>query len=277
MSLSALLLTYPAIDPVLFELGPLAIRWYSLAYIVGVVLGWWYVARLNDRTSSAGGARVLTDKILEDLVVWAVLGVILGGRLGYVLFYQLDYYLANPLEILQIWHGGMSFHGGLLGVLASLGIYCRRQRLRYLQVMDLVAPAVPIGLGLGRIANFINGELYGREGDVPWAMVFPGAGEVARHPSQLYEAGLEGLVLFIVLHWVVTRTPALKYTGRISGLFLVGYAVARGISEFFREPDAYLGYFSFGTTMGQLLCLPMLLVGIVLMWRSKKVSKGKVR
>jgi phosphatidylglycerol:prolipoprotein diacylglycerol transferase len=256
------LLPYPEIDPVIFELGPLAIRWYALAYIVGLILGWRYVLVLNRRR-----ARLLQDRQVDDLLVWMTLGVILGGRLGYVLFYNAPYYLEQPLAALYVWQGGMSFHGGLLGVAAAMILYARRYAVSLPRLGDLVIPAVPVGLFFGRLANFINAELYGRASDAPWAMVFPtDPGRLARHPSQLYEAALEGLLLALVLAWLAWRTGALQRPGLASGVFLAGYALARGLAELFREPDAQLGFLWGGATMGQLLSLPMLLAGLALVW-----------
>ena len=260
-------LIFPQIDPVALELGPLVIRWYALAYIVGLVLGW----RLCRRLTKASPAEKLTPEVFDDFVVWATLGVLLGGRLGYVLFYNFGYFAQNPLEILQVWQGGMAFHGGLLGVIAALVLFAAKRKLPLFALSDLVAAAAPVGLFFGRIANFINGELYGRASDLPWAMVFPGGGPQPRHPSQLYEAALEGVVLFIVL-MVMIRSGALKRPGVISGLFLAGYGLSRAIVEFFREPDAHIGFLAAGITMGQLLSLPMIIAGLGLAlwaWRRR--------
>ncbi len=262
-----LLIDYPQIDPVLFEIGPLAIRWYALAYIVGLILGWRYCVWLASKPPLAL-ARVLFD----DFLVWAIVGVLLGGRLGYVLFYKPLFYLGNPLQIPMIWEGGMSFHGGMIGVILALYFYTRRRNVPFFPMMDVVAVAGPIGLFFGRIANFINGELYGRATDVSWAMIFPNdPSQTPRHPSQLYEAALEGLVLFVVLHVAARSAGArLKY-GWLSGMFLVGYSLSRIFVEFFRQPDAQLGYLAGAVTMGQLLSLPMLALGIWLMARAKPV------
>ncbi len=249
---------FPNINPVAIHLGPLAIRWYALAYVVGILLGQFYVAWLDKRRA----APLLTAKARDDLVLYAVLGIILGGRIGYVLFYNLRYYLENPDDMLQVWHGGMSFHGGLLGVLIAFYFFARRYKISWLALMDLLAAATPIGLFFGRLANFVNGELYGRPTAKSWGMIFPSGGPVPRHPSQLYEAGLEGLVLFVVLFLVATRTRAMDYRGIVGGVFLAGYGMARFVIEFFREPDIQLGTFMFGLSMGQLLCLPMIAVGL---------------
>lgn len=254
------MLTYPHIDPVLLEIGPLAIRWYSLSYLAGILIGWRYLLKLDTD-------KLMSARLREDIVLWAVCGVVLGGRIGYVLFYNGGYFLQNPLEALKIWEGGMSFHGGMLGVIVAFYLMCRVHKISYWQLMDRVACVTPIGLFLGRIANFINGELYGRAAspDFPLAMVFPQDPEqLPRHPSQLYEAALEGLVLFLLLNLVFHYTNARRYPAVLSGLFLAGYAVARSLAEAFREPDAHLGFILGQVTMGQVLCLPMLAVGITL-------------
>ena len=255
---------YPVIDPVLVAVGPFPIRWYALAYVAGIVLGWYYMKRLCAADRLWGGLPHPTPASVDDLVVYVALGIVLGGRLGYVLFYNFDYYLHNPLEIVAAWKGGMAFHGGLAGTLLGIWLFARRVKVPVLSVVDGVAAVVPIGLFLGRIANFIKPELWGRETDVPWAMVFPGAGDMPRHPSQLYEAGLEGLALFVVLA-VAIRLGALRRPGLSSGLFAVGYALARITCEFFRQPDAQLGFLFGGATMGMLLSLPLLLVGFALL------------
>lgn len=255
----ALALTFPSIDPVAIEIGPFAVRWYALAYIAGILLGWRYAIHLAARPPV-----FMSREAIDDFIVWVTLGIILGGRLGYVLFYKPMHYLANPLEALYVWQGGMSFHGGLIGVLAAIWLFARRRRIPVLALGDLVAAVTPIGLFFGRVANFINGELYGRASDVSWAMVFPGGGPLPRHPSQLYEAFLEGIVLFCVLAYFARRPGWGDRPGRVGGLFLVGYAMARIISEGFREPDAHLGFLFGGATMGQLLSLPMLLLGLYL-------------
>lgn len=249
-------LTFPNIDPIAISLGPLAIRWYSLAYIGGLLLAWWYCRWLTTRPP-----REVSAEAFDDFLLWATLGIILGGRLGYVLFYKPGFYLANPQEILMVWQGGMSFHGGLLGVAVAEIVFARRRGIALLALTDIVAVAAPIGLFLGRIANFVNGELFGRPSEVPWAMVFPHGGPLARHPSQLYEAALEGLVLFLVLY-VLVRLGGLERRGMLTGVFLIGYALARMLVELFREPDAYLGFLAGGVTMGQVLSLPLLLAGL---------------
>lgn len=261
-------LTFPAIDPVLLHIGPLAIRWYALAYVAGILLGWLYVRALARRSDAAGAFALLAKEAVDDMVVYAILGIMLGGRLGYVLFYKPLYFLEHPLEILQLWHGGMSFHGGMLGFIAAFALYSRRYRISFWPVMDLMACATPIGLFFGRIANFINGELYGRPSDVPWAMIFPGSDGVPRHPSQLYEAGLEGIALFFLLFVLVRLFRASARPGLLSGMFLLGYSTARTVAELFREPDAHLGFIAGHITMGQLLSAPMWLLGAFLVARA---------
>lgn len=249
---------------VLLQVGPFALRWYALAYIAALVLGWRIMRRLV-RLPPAVATELQTD----DFLTWATLGVVLGGRLGYVLFYQPAFYLAHPLQALAVWEGGMSFHGGALGVIVATAIYAWRNRLPVLGFADRLVVVVPIGLALGRLANFANGELWGRvapEG-LPWAMAFAGAGPELRHPSQLYQAGLEGVLLFALL-WALSRREAVRARfGTLSGVFLVGYAVARSTGELFRQPDAFLGFLYAGATMGQLLSLPMLLAGLWLLLR----------
>lgn len=256
---------FPAIDPVAIAIGPVAIRWYALAYITGLLLGWRYCLRLADRAPGLVGRRDI-----DDFLIWATLGVILGGRLGYVLFYQPEYYIGRPLEAFAIWHGGMSFHGGAIGVMIAILLFTRLRGVPVFAFSDIVCAAVPIGLFFGRIANFINGELYGRVTDVPWGIVFPGAGPLPRHPSQLYEAAAEGLLLFLLL-FAAERAGARYRPGQITGMFLAGYAVARMSGELFRQPDPFLGYLMFGTTMGQLLSLPLLVAGLVLIvWARRR-------
>ena len=257
------MLTHPDIDPIIFQIGPLAVRWYGLMYLAGFLCAWWLGARRITQ-----GLAPITRAQLDDLLFVLVLGVILGGRLGYVVFYKPMHYLAHPLEIFAIWQGGMSFHGGFLGVLAAAGFFAWRQRINWWDLMDYVAPLVPIGLGTGRLGNFINGELWGRVTDLPWGMVFRGeAGPVPRHPSQLYELALEGVALFALLWWFSSkRRPRMQ----VSALFLIGYGVARFLCEFAREPDSFLGVLAFGMTMGQWLSAPMIAAGVVLFLLSRK-------
>ena len=259
-----LALTFPTIDTILIEVGPFAIRWYALAYIVGLFGGVWYMRRLVAKPPS-----LMKTEQVDDFLIWALIGIVLGGRLGYVFFYKPAYYLSNPAEILMTWQGGMSFHGGLLGVTAAIILFARRAGIEKWYLSDNVSCAVPIGLFLGRIANFINGELYGRPSpDLPWAMAFPGGGLEPRHPSQLYEAFLEGAVLFLILHLLWRQDAIRNRPGVLTGCFCAGYAVARIIIEFFREPDRHLGFIVAGLTMGQILSGALLLFGLWVMWRS---------
>lgn len=258
-------LTYPTIDPVLIEIGPFAIRWYALSYIAGILLAWRYMVVLA-RRSPVGITKAHTD----DFIVWATLGVVLGGRFGYVIFYKADYFLDHPLEAFAVWQGGMSFHGGLLGVIFAIWLFSRLRHYSWIAIGDIVACTAPIGLCLGRIANFINGELYGRVTDSPLGMVFPGGGPLPRHPSQLYQAALEGLLLFVILAWLASRPGVFERRGLLSGVFLAGYGIARPVAEFFREPDAHIGFLTMGSTMGQWLSLPLLAVGIWLIVTSRK-------
>ncbi len=262
-------LLFPQIDPTLIQIGPFAIRWYALAYIVSLLIGWRAMRRLV-RLSPAVATALQTD----DFLTWATLGVVLGGRLGYILFYQPGYYLQHPLSALEVWHGGMSFHGGCLGVVVALVLYCRRHAIPLLGFADRLAVVVPIGLMLGRIANFINGELWGREApaSLPWAMIFPTGGDVPRHPSQLYQAGIEGFLLLVVMVVLSRREAVRARFGVLTGVFLIGYALARSVGELFRQPDAFLGFLIAGTTMGQWLSLPMVLAGIWLISRGRAVA-----
>ena len=252
------MLAYPQIDPVAIALGPLKIHWYGLMYLVGIGGAWLLASRrLKDFDPT------WSKEKLSDLVFWVAMGVILGGRLGYALFYDLPAYLAEPLKILRVWEGGMSFHGGLIGVMLATWLFGRRNGKSFFQLMDFIAPLVPIGLGAGRIGNFINAELWGKVTDVPWAMVFPNGGPDPRHPSQLYQFALEGVALFVIL-WLYSRKP--RPTMAVSGLFAICYGIFRFIVEFVRVPDAQLGYLAWNwLTMGQVLCLPMILGGIGLM------------
>lgn len=281
---------FPEFDPVIFNIGPLPLRWYALAYVLGIVLGWWYAARLIKQESVWSPRRPPATALqLDDLVLWITVGIILGGRFGYALFYRPDLYgqlftgdgWGERLELFQLWTGGMSFHGGFLGVVVALAIYGLKHRLNLLSLGDLIAPVVPIGLFFGRIANFINGELWGRPTDVPWAIRFCNdrilstygfcpAGDVPRHPSQLYEAGLEGLALFIVLTFAIWKFRMLKRPGFVMGLFLAGYGTARALLENTRQPDVGLESLPLGLTMGMYLSIPMVLVGLWLIYRALK-------
>lgn len=255
---------FPNIDPIIFQIGPFALRWYALAYVFGLVGAWRYGIWLARREP-----RTVTPQQFDDFLVWATFGVILGGRLGYVLFYQPGYFFAHPLEIPQMWRGGMSFHGGLLGVITAMILFARRHAIPLLGLTDIVAAAAPIGLFLGRLANFINGELWGRVTDAPWGVVFPRAGPLPRHPSQLYESVLEGLVLFTILTVMINAGRARFRPGLTTGVFLIGYALARILVETLREPDSYIGLLAFSTTWGQWLSLPMLGFGLYLVWRAQ--------
>ena len=258
------MLTYPEIDPVAIAIGPVAIRWYGLSYVAGIGIGWW----LGRRRAARDPWRGWTPHHVDDLVFWFAIGAVAGGRVGYLLFYDFTGFVSDPLAVFRIWEGGMSFHGGLLGVFAAAAWFARQQGGGFFGVADFLAPLVPPGLGAGRIANFVNGELWGKPSDAPWAMVFPGAGPAPRHPSQLYEAALEGLVLFVVLWWF-SRRPRARMA--VSGLFLLGYGAARCLVEFAREPDTHIGYLAFGwLTAGQLLSVPMLLAGAAMLWWGRR-------
>jgi phosphatidylglycerol:prolipoprotein diacylglycerol transferase len=271
---------FPIIDPVALSIGPLSVKWYGLAYVAGLIGGWWYARRLVAADGLWGGRARPKPVELDDMLLFVALGVVLGGRLGFVLFYDLARYLARPQDIFAIWQGGMSFHGGLLGAALALWLFARRRGYPALSVFDIAATVVPIGLFLGRIANFINAELWGRPApDVPWAMVFPNAGPLPRHPSQLYEALGEGLVLFVLLALAV-RAGGLKRPGLVAGVFGMGYAAARIVCEFFREPDPQLGFLfgtaadglSGGVTMGMVLSLPLFVAGLVLVLRARRAA-----
>ncbi|WP_458761393.1 prolipoprotein diacylglyceryl transferase [Afipia sp. TerB] len=274
----ALAVAFPVFDPVAISVGPIAIRWYALAYIGGIVLGWLYARAIirNDRLWGRKAPMTVTD--FDDFILWVTLGIILGGRTGYVLFYNFEYFIGHPMEIFAVWHGGMSFHGGFMGCVIAVLAFGLSRRIPVLSLGDVTCAVGPIGLLLGRIANFINGELWGRPADdsVPWAMVFPHGGPLPRHPSQLYEAGLEGILLFIILALAI-RAGALKRPGLIIGVFAVGYGLARITSEFFREPDPQLGFLWGGLTMGMILSIPMIIAGlsfIAYAWRRGPRSRN---
>jgi phosphatidylglycerol:prolipoprotein diacylglycerol transferase len=258
--MTLLVISYPKFDPVLVQFGPFAIRWYALAYIFGILLGWLYARSLIRNERFWGGPAPMRVIDFDDFVLWVTLGIILGGRIGYVLFYNPAHFAAHPLEMFELWKGGMSFHGGFAGCVLAVIWFGLRRGVPVLSLGDITCAVGPIGLLLGRVANFINSELWGRPSDVPWAMVFPNGGPLARHPSQLYEATLEGLVLLLVLYAAI-RAGALKKPGLVIGLFAVCYAWARIFCEFFREPDVQIGYLWGGTTMGMLLSLPLMLAG----------------
>lgn len=268
LSAPLLAIPFPVIDPIAISIGPLALRWYGLAYVAGLLGGWLYARWLVKRDRLWAGLGRPTPLELDDMLIWVAVGVVLGGRLGYVLFYDFASYAADPMQILAVWRGGMSFHGGLLGAIAGLVLFARRKGHDPFSVFDIAAAVVPIGLFFGRLANFINGELWGRPApDVPWAMVFPDGGPVPRHPSQLYQASLEGPVLFILLTLALSRF-GFGRPGLIAGVFGIGYGMVRIIGELFREPDPQLGFLVGGLTMGMLLSLPMIAAGIWLVLRS---------
>jgi phosphatidylglycerol---prolipoprotein diacylglyceryl transferase len=257
------IIPFPDLDPVLFTIGPFAIRWYALAYIFGILLGWVYARAMIRDERNWGKPAPLKVEDFDDFILWVTLGIILGGRTGYVLFYNLPHFIEHPLEIFQVWNGGMSFHGGFLGCVVAVIGFAIARKLPVLSLGDLTCAVAPIGLLLGRLANFVNGELWGRYADVPWAMIFPRAGPIPRHPSQLYEAGLEGLVLLVVLGLMV-RAGALRRPGLILGAFSALYALMRSFCEFFREPDSQLGFLWGGMTMGMLLSIPLFIAGVLL-------------
>ncbi|MGM4901818.1 prolipoprotein diacylglyceryl transferase [Tardiphaga sp. 866_E4_N2_1] len=271
-----LTIAFPVFDPIAIALGPIVIRWYALAYIGGIVIGWIYARALIKSTRLWGGPSPISLLDFDDFILWVTIGIIVGGRTGYVLFYNLDFFIAHPAEIFELWKGGMSFHGGFMGCVFAVFLFCWKRGLSVLSLGDITCAVGPIGLLLGRLANFINSELWGRHADasVPWAMVFPNGGPLPRHPSQLYEAGLEGIGLFLILALMI-RAGALKRPGLILGAFIFFYALARITGEFFREPDPQLGFLWGGLTMGMLLSVPMIFVGLVLMvraWRKPQAS-----
>jgi len=258
------MLTFPNINPIIISFGPLAVSWYSLSYVVGIILGWFYILKLIEKNYTS-----LKKQHIDDFITWIIIGIIIGGRLGYVLFYDPVKYLSKPIEILKTYEGGLSFHGGILGFVIAAIIFTRKNNIKYFTLVDATAAATPIALFLGRIANFINGELYGRVTDVSWSFIFPRSDGLPRHPSQLYEAALEGFVLFFILYFCVTKYNALKRPGLISGLFLILYSSFRLIIENFREPDSHIGFHADFITRGQLLCIPMLIIGIIIIKYSR--------
>lgn len=272
--LSHAALAFPNIDPVAFSIGPFSVKWYAIAYVAGLVFAVWYIKRLvRNETLWCGKPSTISAQQADDLFLWITLGVILGGRLGYVLFYKPLHFLSHPQEVFALWQGGMSFHGGFLGVAIACFFYGRRHGIGLDRLLDLGAAATPVGLGFGRLANFINAELYGKPSDMPWAMMFPtDPSPTPRHPSQLYEAFLEGAVLFIAVRIATHRFKALAFPGRASAVFAIGYGLSRIISEFFREPDEHIGYLGGLFTMGMLLSLPLLAIGVWLAWRSRTTS-----
>jgi phosphatidylglycerol:prolipoprotein diacylglycerol transferase len=268
------ILPFPDIDPVAFSVGPLAVHWYGLAYVVGIMLGWYYAKRMVMRADLwPNGQAPMTPEKLDDFLVWVAGGIVLGGRIGYILFYDMAAIIDNPIRAIEIWNGGMSFHGGLIGTTLAMIIFARRNDVPIWSLFDTVATVAPFGLFFGRIANFINGELWGRISDVPWAVIFPTGGPFARHPSQLYEAILEGIVLLLVLRVMTHQAKALRKPGTVAGIFVSGYALSRIFVEFFREPDAQLGYLAFGwLTMGMVLSVPMLLIGVWAVMRAQRAT-----
>lgn len=270
-------LPFPNIDPVLFSIGPFAVHWYGIGYVIGILFAWWYGKKLiNHARLWPNNNAPMQPIALDDFVLWAALGVVIGGRLGYVLFYNFSFYLSNPLQIPAVWDGGMSFHGGILGTTIAMITFARKRGIAIWSMFDTIAAGVPVGLGVVRIANFINSELWGRVSDVPWAVYFPNGGALPRHPSQLYEAFLEGFVLFVVLSLLVWSGKKLKKPGFIAGAFVTGYGLSRILVEFFREPDAQLGYLLGGwLTMGMILSLPMVLIGIWAMLRASRAAAKK--
>ncbi|MEO4001337.1 prolipoprotein diacylglyceryl transferase [Mesorhizobium sp. CAU 1732] len=267
-------LPFPNIDPVVVQIGPLAIHWYGLGYVIGILFAWWYSRRLlADERLWAGGKAPMTPEHVDDFLIWAAAGVVLGGRIGYILFYDFARYLANPLDIFSVWQGGMSFHGGLAGVTVAMIAFAYKRGISAWSLFDTIAASAPVGFGLVRVTNFINSELWGRTTDVPWAFVFPNGGPEPRHPSQLYEALLEGLVLFILLRLLTHSGLKLKQPGFVAGAFIAFYGAARIFVEFFRQPDAHLGYLAGGwLTMGMILSVPMVLLGVWAMMRAKRAA-----
>jgi phosphatidylglycerol:prolipoprotein diacylglycerol transferase len=265
-------LSFPNVDPVIFQIGPLAVHWYGLGYVVGILFAWWYARRLveNDRLWPVGGAPIKPIDI-DDFLIWAAAGVVLGGRIGYILFYDFARYIENPASIFAVWQGGMSFHGGLTGVTISMILFARRRGFSPWSLFDIIAAGAPVGFGLVRLTNFINSELWGRQTDVSWAFVFPTGGPVPRHPSQLYEAALEGIVLFLILRILTHSGLKLKQPGFVAGAMIAGYGSARILVEFFREPDAHIGYLAGDwLTMGMVLSVPMVLLGVWAMLRARR-------
>ncbi|MDR2312505.1 MAG: prolipoprotein diacylglyceryl transferase [Brucellaceae bacterium] len=267
-------LPFPNIDPVLFSVGPLSVHWYGIGYVIGILFAWWYGKRLINNARLWPNNNAPMDPLaLDDFVLWAALGVVIGGRIGYVLFYNFSFYISNPLEIPAVWDGGMSFHGGILGTTVAMILFAKKRGIPVWSMFDTIAAGVPIGLGVVRIANFINSELWGRVSDVSWAVYFPNGGPLPRHPSQLYEAALEGFVLFFVLALLIWKGNKLKAPGFIAGAFVAGYGLSRILVEFFREPDAQLGYLVGGwMTMGMVLSVPMVLLGVWAMARANRAA-----
>ncbi len=270
-----LAIPFPNIDPVAISIGPLSVKWYGLAYMAGLLLGWLYVKRLiANGTLWQGGKAPLSEPMIDDLLLLVTLGVVLGGRLGHVLFYEPGYYLPRPLEIFKVWQGGMAFHGGVLGVAIALWAFSRWRKVSIFSIADVVTAAVPIGLLFGRVANFINSEVVGTVSNVPWAIAFPGYGDQPRHPAMLYEAVLEGAVLFAILYWMIHKRGALKLPGLTVGAFLAGYGAFRLIVEVFKIEEYGLPFEGVPITRGMLLSVPMVLLGGYLMWRARRTAAG---
>jgi phosphatidylglycerol:prolipoprotein diacylglycerol transferase len=257
-------------DPILIDLGLFQIRWYSIAYILGIVFGWIYSIKIIKDTKKKYNLNLVKTEIFDDFIIYLIFGVIIGGRLGYVIFYDFQYYIENLSEIIKIWNGGMSFHGGLIGIITATSIFAKIKKVNFFNLTDIVACVAPMGIFLGRLANFINGELFGKVSNLPWAVIFPDGGNVPRHPSQLYEAFLEGIILFILINFLAFKKQFIIKTGQTSGLFLVFYSVLRILSESFREPDFHLGYFFKYFSMGTLLSVITLLAGFFIIFYTRK-------
>lgn len=267
---------FPDFDPVLIHLGPIAIRWYGIAYVAGILLGWRYMVGLTRKPGLWGSTEPTASALqIDDLILWITFGIIVGGRLGSAVFYDANRMVSDPLQIFKVWQGGMSFHGGFIGVCVAVALFARYCKIDLFRLGDLVAAATPFGLLFGRIANFINGELWGRPTDAPWAIIFPAAGPEPRHPSQLYEAGLEGILLFLILRFATHRLGWLQRRGGVAGLFMLGYGLIRFSLESVRQPDVGMPDFPFGLTMGMILSIPMILIGAWLVWRAQKTPAAQ--
>lgn len=261
-------------DPVFIDLGIIQIRWYSIAYLVGIIIGWIYIKKIILEIAKKESYLLIPSKKFDDLIIYLVLGIVVGGRLGYIFFYNFHYYLSNPVEILMLWQGGMSFHGGLIGVVFVCWFYGNTNKVNFLKITDCISCAAPIGIFFGRIANFINGELYGKVSSVPWSVIFPFGGGFPRHPSQIYEAMLEGIILFIIINFFAIKKKYILITGLVSSLFLIYYSILRIIGEFFREPDQHIGYFFNFISMGSILSIIMFSLGIFILFYKKKHERN---